>query len=65
MGFWYLLLLLIGIILIIIGLNKIRVAKAMKDAVILFIFGGLIIIGSILLLMPGSSEVIAELLKLQ
>lgn len=65
MGFWYLLLLLIGVVLIIIGLTKIRVAGAVKAVVTLFTLGGLFIVVSVLLLMPGSSEVIADLLNLQ
>lgn len=65
MGFWYLLLLLIGVVLIIIGLTKIKVAGTIKAVVMLFTFGVLFIAVSVLLLMPGSSEVIADLLNLQ
>ena len=65
MGFWYLLLLTIGIVLIIIGLTKIRNTGAIKTVVTLFIFGVLVSVVSVLLLMPGSSEVIADFLNLQ
>lgn len=65
MGFWYLPLLLIGVVLIIIGLTKIKVAGTIKAVVMLFTFGVLFIAVSVLLLMPGSSEVIADLLNLQ
>lgn len=64
MGFWYLLLLLIGVVFIIIGLTKIRVAGAVKSVVSLLIFGVLFIVVSVRLLMPGSSEVIAKFLYL-
>jgi len=64
MGFWYLLLLLIGIIFIIIGFMKKGVSMAVKTVILLFVIGILFIVGSLILLMPGSSDLIAELLKL-
>lgn len=65
MGFWYLLLLLTGVVLLLLGFIKIKGAGAIKTVVTLFTFGVLIIVVSVFLLMPGSSEVIAKLLKLQ
>lgn len=65
MGFWYLLLLLIGVVSILIGFTKIRGAGAIKAGVVLLTFGVLVSVVSVLLLMPGSSEVIADLLNLQ
>ncbi|RLL47835.1 hypothetical protein D8M04_00715 [Oceanobacillus piezotolerans] len=65
MGFWYLLLLLIGIVLIIVGAMKKGVSAEVKAVILLFVIGILFIVVSIVLLMPGSSDVIAELLKLE
>ncbi|WP_347860821.1 hypothetical protein U0355_08905 [Salimicrobium sp. PL1-032A] len=65
MGFWYLLLLLIGIVLIIVGAMKKGVSVAVKAVILLFVIGILFIVVSVVLLMPGSSDVIAELLKLE
>jgi len=63
-GFWYLLLLLIGIVFIIVGVTKKGVSGEVKAVIMLFVIGTLFIVGSVILLMPGSSDVIAELLKL-
>ena len=65
MGFWYLLLLLIGIILFFIGIMKKGVSAAVKAVILLFVIGILFIVGAIVLLMPGSSDIIAELLKME
>ncbi|AIF65581.1 hypothetical protein GZ22_02235 [Terribacillus saccharophilus] len=65
MGFWYLLLLLIGIILFVIGIMKKGVSAAVKAVILLFVIGILFIVVSIVLLMPGSSDIIAELLKME
>lgn len=64
MGFWYLLLLLVGIVFIIVGVTKKGVSREVKAVIMLFVIGVLFIVGSVILLMPGSSDVIAELLKL-
>ena len=64
MGFYYILLLLIGIILIIMGALRKGVSRSVKIVIFQFVFGILFIIFSIVLLMPGSSDIIAELLKL-
>lgn len=65
MGFWYLLLLLTGIILFFIGIMKKGVSVAVKAVILLFVIGILFIVVSIVLLMPGSSDIIAELLKME
>lgn len=64
MGFWYFLLLLIGIVFIIVGLMKKGVPTAVKVVILLFVFGVLFIVISVFMFLPGSSEIIAELLQL-
>lgn len=64
MGFYYLLLLLIGVILIVVGALWRGVSPSIKIVMMLFIVGIHFIIISIVLLMPGSSDILAELLKL-
>ncbi|MYL48316.1 hypothetical protein GLV98_02425 [Halobacillus litoralis] len=64
MGFYYLFLLVIGIVLIIIGALKKDVPRSVKIVIFLFVIGiGFIVMSLALLLLPGSSDVIAELLK--
>ena len=64
MGFWYFLILLIGILFVIVGaLNK-DVSRSVKIVIMLFIFGFLFIIVSLFMFLPGSAEFISELLKL-
>jgi hypothetical protein len=63
MGFYYLLLLFIGLVLLIVGaLNK-DVSRSVKIVIFLFGIGILFIVTSLLLLMPGSSDIIYELMK--
>lgn len=64
MGFYYLLLLLIGVVFLIAGLLKKDVSWSVKIVIFLFVVGILCIVSAIILLMPGSSDIIAELLKL-
>ncbi|MGE7768836.1 hypothetical protein [Peribacillus sp. NPDC096540] len=64
MGFYYLLLLLIGVVLLIAGALWKDVSWSVKIVIFLFVFGILFIVLAIILLMPGSSDIIAELLKL-
>lgn len=64
MGFWYLLLLIIGVGLIIAGALKKDVSYSTKMVVMLFILGILFIIVSIFMFLPGSDEIISELLEL-
>ncbi|PEQ83676.1 hypothetical protein CN481_23830 [Bacillus sp. AFS006103] len=63
MGFYYLLLLFIGVILLIVGALKKDVSRSVKIVIFLFIIGILFIATSLLLLMPGSSDIISELIK--
>jgi hypothetical protein len=63
MGFYYLLLLFIGLVLLIVGaLNK-NVSRSVKIVIFMFGIGILFIVTSLLLLMPGSSDIIYELMK--
>ena len=64
MGFYYLLLLLIGVVLLITGALWKDVSWSVKIVIFLFVVGILFIVLAIILLMPGSSDIIAELLKL-
>ncbi|QFF98996.1 hypothetical protein PB01_09210 [Psychrobacillus glaciei] len=64
MGFYYLLLLLIGVFFLIAGLLRKDVSWSVKVVIILFVVGILCIVSAVILLMPGSSDIIAELLKL-
>ncbi|WP_445506195.1 hypothetical protein [Niallia sp. 03190] len=63
MGFWYILMFIIGIVLIITGALKKDVSFSVKIVILLFFLGILIIISSLILLLPGSSDIISELLK--
>lgn len=63
MGFWYLLLLFIGISFLVIGALKKDVSLATKMVIILFVLGTFFIAGSLFLLMPGSDEIISKLLE--
>lgn len=63
-GFWYLLLLLTGVVFFITGLIKIKTAGGIK-AFVPLVTGGLLVALSVFLLTPNSSEIIADLLNLQ
>ena len=63
MGFYYLLLFFIGIVLLIAGALKKDVSRSVKIVIFLFVVGVLFIVMSVLLLMPGSSDIISELMK--
>ncbi|GIN89848.1 hypothetical protein J22TS1_08990 [Siminovitchia terrae] len=65
MGFWYLLLLLIGIVLLIVGAMTKGVSRSVKIVILLFVFGILFIFISLILMLPGSSYVLDELLKIR
>lgn len=64
MGFWYLLLLLMGVVIFITGLIKVKTTGGIK-VIILLLTGSLVVGLSIFLLTPNSSEIIADLLNLQ
>ena len=63
MGFYYLLLLGIGIVLLMVGATNKDVSRSAKIVMLLFVLGVLFIVVSIILLLPGSSDIISELLK--
>lgn len=64
MGFWYILLLLIGISFLVVGAFKKEVSLATKMVIILFVLGVFFVVGSLFMLMPGSDEIISKLLEL-
>ncbi len=64
MGFWYFLILIIGIVFLIAGARKKDVSRSVKIVIMLFIFGILFIVVSLFMFMPGSAEIISELLRL-
>lgn len=64
MGFYYLLMLFIGIVFLIVGAMKKGVSRSVKIVIMLFVLGVLFIFTSLIRLMPGSSDLIAELLKI-
>lgn len=64
MGFWYFLLLFIGIVFLIAGTLKKGVSSAVKIVVMLFVLGALFIVVSFFMLMPGSDEIISQLLEI-
>lgn len=63
MGFWYLLLFLIGLAIAVFGLMKIKTVGGMKWFG-LFVIGVLVIGLSLFMFTPNSSEVIANLFNL-
>lgn len=63
MGFWYFLLLFMGIAFLIAGALKKDVSYAVKIVTMLFVLGVFLITVSIILLMPGSDEIISQLLE--
>ncbi|WP_035054339.1 hypothetical protein [Carnobacterium pleistocenium] len=65
MGFWYFLILFAGIALVVVGMLNKDVSRSVKIVSMLFIIGVLFIIISLsMLLLPGSSEIVAQLLQL-
>lgn len=64
MGFWYFLLLFLGIALIIVGARKKDVSPSAKIVIMLFILGTTFILASLFMFMPGSAEIISQLLDL-
>lgn len=63
MGFWYLLLLLLGLIVFVVGVIQIKTRRGHIGFVPLVMGGGLIAV-SIFLLSPNSSKIIEEILNL-
>lgn len=64
MGFWYFLILFVGIALIVVGMLNKDVSRSAKVVSLLFIIGILFIASSLIMFLPGSSEIIAQLLQL-
>lgn len=64
-GFWYLLFLLVGVAFVVLSLVNIKSGGVTKKMVSLLTIGAVVIVASIFLLTPGSSEIIANLLNLQ
>ena len=64
MGFWYFVILFVGIALLIIGLLNKDVSRSLKIVILSFILGTLFIVASLMLLLPGSSELVNQLLQL-
>lgn len=64
MGFWYFLMLFIGIALLVAGGLKKDVSSEVKLVMILFIFGSLFVLVSLFMFLPGSAEVVSQLLNI-
>ncbi len=62
MGFWYILLFLIGIVLCVFGITRKSVSKDVKIVILLLVFGVFFVLGALILLLPGSSEILSTLL---
>jgi hypothetical protein len=63
LGFWYLLIFLIGVLFLVMGALRHDVSRSIKIVILLFSCGLLLVIGSVVLLMPGSGTLLTELLK--
>lgn len=62
MGFYYLLILLVGIVLLAGGSIKWAVSRSFKRGLYLLVFGMVLIAASLFLLTPDSSEIIYNLI---
>lgn len=60
-GFWYILLFLIGIVLFVFGITRKSVSKDVRIVILLLIFGVLFVLGALILLLPGSSDILSTL----
>ena len=63
MGFWYFLILFIGIALLVVGLLNKDVSRSVKIVSMSLIIGVLFVVVSLIMLMLGSSEVVGQLLQ--
>ena len=63
MGFWYFLILFVGIALLVVGLRNKDVSRSVKIVSMSLIIGVLFIVVSLIMLMPGSSEVVGQLIQ--
>ncbi|MER2175657.1 MAG: hypothetical protein ABS911_13345 [Carnobacterium sp.] len=64
MGFWYFLLLFLGIALLIVGGLKKGVSREVKLVMILFISGSLLVLISLFMFLPGSAEIVSQILNM-
>ena len=65
MGFWYILLFLIGVMLVVFGINRKLVSQDVKTAIFSITVGIILVICALLLLQPGSSDVLSKLLRIK
>lgn len=64
MGFWYFLILFAGVALLVVGMLNKDVSRSVKIVTMLLVMGVLFIVVSLIMLLPGSSEIIAQLFQL-
>lgn len=64
MGFWYFLILFVGIALIVVGMLNKDVSRSVKIVSMLLIIGVLFVVISLIMLLLGSSNIIAQLLQI-
>lgn len=63
MGFWYFLILFAGITLLVVGLRNKDVSRSVKIVSMSLVIGVLFIVVALIMLMPGSSEVVGQLIQ--
>ncbi len=64
MGFWYFLILFAGITLIVVGILNKDVPRSVKIVSLSLVIGVLFIVVSLIMLLPGSSAIVSQLLQL-
>ncbi|CZQ98580.1 hypothetical protein SAMN05216375_1084 [Trichococcus ilyis] len=63
MGLWYFLILFVGIALLVVGLRNKDVSRSVKIVSMSLVIGVLFIVVALIMLMPGSSEVVGQLIQ--
>ena len=63
MGFWYFLMLFVGIALLVVGLLNKTVSRSVKIVSMSLIIGVLFFVVSLFMLLPGSSEIVGQLIQ--
>ena len=63
MGFWYFLMLFVGIALLVVGLLNKTVSRSVKIVSMSLIIGVFFIVVSLIMLLPGSSEIVGQLIQ--
>jgi hypothetical protein len=63
MGFWYFLILFLGIALLVVGLRNNDVSRSFKIVSMSLVIGVLFIVVALIMLMPGSSDVVGQLIQ--